>query len=298
MAEIGIIIPTYNNLAELRTCLNLLKDQVYKECEVLVCVDGSTDGTIEWLSTQRFPCTLKVLHHQDFKNKGRLKTRELGISNSSAEKLIFLDSDLEIEMGWLQAHANALENYDISLGRVQFRNTENPWTDYYNSRGFNRIRESRIVPIRYFITGNVAIRRTIVDSFFLNIKNTTIYGEDLLLACSLFRNGITSCYYNANAIVGGVLTKTVQEARLQYIPFIHSILIPISKQYSACADFFNAKKVAQRAKKWHFLLSFFELNLSYWATCIDALPSSILTRWAIRVVLFLTMIKEFSKSDA
>jgi glycosyltransferase involved in cell wall biosynthesis len=297
LIQFGIIIPTYNNLAELKTCLSLLREQVNEQVEVLVCVDGSTDGTLEWLSSQTFPCSFKVLHHPEFKNRGRLETRNLGIRNTIAENLIFLDSDLEIQSGWLEAHAQALDKYSISLGRVHFRNTDNPWTDYYNSRGFNKDDDSKVVSVRYFITGNVGLKRKLAINAILKLEKTVVYGEDLLLACSLYSSGIQSCYYNAKAVVGGVLNKTVQEARRQYIPFIQTVIIPLSKKNAECAQFFNAKKVAQWTKKWHFLLSFFEVDLNYWSNCIDALPASLLTRWAIRVVLFLTMTQEFSKNN-
>lgn len=284
-------------MAELKTCLSLLSEQVNEQVEVLVCVDGSTDGTLEWLSTQTFPCSFKVLHHPEFQNRGRLATRNLGIQNSTAENLIFLDSDLEIQPGWLKEHAKALDKYSISLGRVRFRNTDNPWTDYYNSRGFNKDDESKVVSVRYFISGNVGLKRNLAVDTFLKRQKSNAYGDDVSVACSLYSIGVKSCFYNANAVVGGVLKKTVQEARLQYIPFIQSVVIPLATQNTECAHFFNAKKVALWAKKWHFYLSFFDVDLNYWASCIDALPASSLTRWAIRVVLFLTMTKEFSKAN-
>ena len=46
-----IIIATYNNLEELTKCLKSFEKQTYKEFNVFVCVDGSTDGTLNYLET-------------------------------------------------------------------------------------------------------------------------------------------------------------------------------------------------------------------------------------------------------
>jgi glycosyltransferase involved in cell wall biosynthesis len=50
MAAVAVITPTYNNLPELRQCLKALSQQTYTDFVAYVCVDGSTDGTLEYLS--------------------------------------------------------------------------------------------------------------------------------------------------------------------------------------------------------------------------------------------------------
>ena len=41
----SIIIPTYNRREKLQRCLDALVHQTYKNFEVIICDDGSTDGT-------------------------------------------------------------------------------------------------------------------------------------------------------------------------------------------------------------------------------------------------------------
>lgn len=52
-ATVGIMICTFNRLASLKQCLKHLEAQTCRDFEVLVMVDGSTDGTVEELQRYR-----------------------------------------------------------------------------------------------------------------------------------------------------------------------------------------------------------------------------------------------------
>jgi len=61
--ELSVVIPTYNRREYLRACLESLARQTAspEEFEVVVTVDGSTDGTIEMLASLPTPYALRVL---------------------------------------------------------------------------------------------------------------------------------------------------------------------------------------------------------------------------------------------
>ena len=42
---ISVIIPTYNREELLKRCLRSLENQTFKDFEVIICDDGSTDNT-------------------------------------------------------------------------------------------------------------------------------------------------------------------------------------------------------------------------------------------------------------
>ena len=44
-----VVIPNYNGLKFLDTCMEALKAQTYRAFKVLVIDNGSTDGSVEWL---------------------------------------------------------------------------------------------------------------------------------------------------------------------------------------------------------------------------------------------------------
>ena len=90
-SKVSIIIPTYNRSNDLIRCLNSLREQTYKNFEVLVCDDGSTDDTFEILSKFIDVFELKYFKNDNF--GGPAKSRNLGIQNSSGDYIAFLDSD-------------------------------------------------------------------------------------------------------------------------------------------------------------------------------------------------------------
>ena len=45
----SILIPTYNNLEYLKICLNSLKNNSYKNHEVIIHINEGSDGTLKML---------------------------------------------------------------------------------------------------------------------------------------------------------------------------------------------------------------------------------------------------------
>src|SRR5207245_474841 len=77
--ELSGVIATYNRAAQLRTCLDALarQDAVAGAFEVIVVVDGSTDGTAEMLATYHAPYQLSAIHQT---NAGQCRALNRGVS--------------------------------------------------------------------------------------------------------------------------------------------------------------------------------------------------------------------------
>jgi len=87
----SIIIPTYNRREKLQRCLDALVHQTYKNFEVIICDDGSTDGTDAVVDT--FKDKLDI-HYAWAKNwGGPAKPRNLGLTIARYEWICYLDSD-------------------------------------------------------------------------------------------------------------------------------------------------------------------------------------------------------------
>ena len=83
---ISIIIPTFNNLAYLKLCINSLKKNSYYDNEILVHSNEGTDGTVEYLNANR----IKFTHSQN--NVGLCKACNI-ISKKSFHKYILYSHD-------------------------------------------------------------------------------------------------------------------------------------------------------------------------------------------------------------
>ena len=117
--RIAVVIATYNRREALRVLLGSLfrQDLDPKELEIVVVVDGSTDGTVAMLRGLQAPCALRILEQE---NAGQAAARNAGWRVASAPVVLFLDDDLECPAGLLAEHlaAHAEGVNRVAVGRV------------------------------------------------------------------------------------------------------------------------------------------------------------------------------------
>ena len=91
MMKISVIIPIYNVGFYLQECVNSVIKQTYKNLEIILVDDGSTDECPNICDTYaKQYSNVKVVHKQ---NGGLSDARNFGIFNSTGDYLLFLDAD-------------------------------------------------------------------------------------------------------------------------------------------------------------------------------------------------------------
>ncbi len=100
---LSVVVCTYQRLRGLRASLPAVLDQepVPGGSETLVVVDGSTDGTAEWLATLQHE-TLRVIVQE---NRGLAAARNRGAAEARGRAILFLDDDVHPSRGLARAHA-------------------------------------------------------------------------------------------------------------------------------------------------------------------------------------------------
>ncbi len=88
--KVSVVITTYNRCNLVKRALRSVLQQTYRNFEVIVVDDGSTDGTEDKILKFEDE-KVKVISHS--KNKGSSAARNTGIGNSEGEFVFFLDSD-------------------------------------------------------------------------------------------------------------------------------------------------------------------------------------------------------------
>lgn len=86
--KVSIIIPTYNGIETIQETLQSVLSQTYKNYEVIIVDDGSTDDTVKFVHAN-FP----DIHVVQQKNQGTLAARQTGINVAQSEFIAFLDQD-------------------------------------------------------------------------------------------------------------------------------------------------------------------------------------------------------------
>ncbi len=112
--KISVIILTYNRAGLLQECITSVLDQNFEDYELLILDDGSTDDTLQILSSFK-DSRLKFF---TFQHSGHVaKLRNIGLQKSAGEYIAFLDSDDLWHKNHLFSQVNNLEE-DTTIGYI------------------------------------------------------------------------------------------------------------------------------------------------------------------------------------
>lgn len=98
---ISVIIPVYNVEKYLADCVDSVRKQSYKNLEIILVNDGSTDSCGELCDQYALADSRIHVIHQ--KNGGQSAARNAGLNQASGEWIIFVDSDDVIHQDMIKA---------------------------------------------------------------------------------------------------------------------------------------------------------------------------------------------------
>lgn len=90
-AKYSIVIPAYNAASHISKCLDSILNQNYRDFEVIIINDGSTDNTMDILNNYKKQYQNVTVISQD--NLGPGAAREQGIKHASGSYIMFSDTD-------------------------------------------------------------------------------------------------------------------------------------------------------------------------------------------------------------
>ena len=116
---ISVIIPVYNVEPYLNKCVQSVVDQTYKNLEIILVDDGSTDHSGEicdqWKTRDM---RISVIHQE---NQGLSMARNAGIERAAGAWIAFLDSDDWIEPDMYQVLLELAKKYGVQLSSCASR---------------------------------------------------------------------------------------------------------------------------------------------------------------------------------
>jgi glycosyltransferase involved in cell wall biosynthesis len=217
-AQVDVVIPTFQNREELEACLGSLARQSIHGITAIVCVDGSTDDTLDFLSHGSIPLRLRVLEHRDRRNHGRAAARNLAMPHLAAKFVVLLDSDMQLEPDAIERHLDVLwRGPSVSVGAVLYANAnQNLWARYQGTRGMNKAATgSRIRPLD-FVTANTALlTEDLIAAGGFDETLAGYGGEDTELALRLDGVLHRQFWFNAKARAVTFEKKTYEDALQQ-----------------------------------------------------------------------------------
>lgn len=117
MPRFSIIIPVYNTGKYLKKCFDSVFKQDYKDYEVIIINDGSTDNSEKIIN--KYIKKHKNIIYISQENQGLSVSRNNGVLKATGEYLLFLDSDDFYEKGFLKKLSDRLDDCDVIRFQVQ-----------------------------------------------------------------------------------------------------------------------------------------------------------------------------------
>lgn len=133
--EVSVIVPLYNKAATVERTLASIQAQTFRDFEIIVVDDGSTDGSGDLVAAWHDP-HIRLLRQN---NAGPGRARNRGLTEARGRFVAFLDADDEWLPNFLDRNLALLESYGssvatISSGYFQYPSGR-PMTWLWESRG-------------------------------------------------------------------------------------------------------------------------------------------------------------------
>lgn len=171
---VSVIVPVYNSEKYIRRCIESIINQSYKNIELILINDGSTDNSSEICKEySRSDNRIRVI---DTENSGPSAARNIGIENSKGSFIFFIDSD------------DFIENYALDLLIKNY----NQYKADITVCDFNKIKDynSDSKPHDTFLSSKLLTKQDIIEYSRYYLKKPNRY---LLFAYSwgrLFKSAI------------------------------------------------------------------------------------------------------------
>lgn len=171
MDKVSIVVPVYNVEDCLSYCVDSLRQQTYKNIEIILVDDGSTDSSGEICDQYaREDDRIKVLH---IENGGLSNARNTGVKESSTDWIVFIDSDDYYDHRAIECLVKLRDKYRVDLVATPVIEVRN----YGNSDFLGDFREK--------YSGKLDRRTALEQMFYGNYVGThsggKLYKKEILL---------------------------------------------------------------------------------------------------------------------
>lgn len=242
---ISIIVPVYNSSLFLDKCIRSVVTQTYRDIELLLVNDGSTDNSGEicesWIRKDR---RIRVIHQS---NAGVSAARNRGIIEAKGEYIMFLDSDDAIQENtcFQLIRYQRKNNVDcIIFGALQKSGTL--WISR-DEKKYNSIVEFKQDFEKHLHTEllcpvwNKFYKRELIQHFF---PQEMSFGEDLVFCLRYLTQCETICFvpwplYIHNNQNEGSITHTFRVGHIEDIERWQDAIIFFSEKYPIPYSLYN-----------------------------------------------------------
>ena len=118
---ISVVVPAYNKEPYIKQCMDSLVNQTFKNIEIIVVDDASTDNTLQILRDyEKKDSRVKIIAKEH--NCGRHVARKTGVQETIGDYVLFVDADDEIELkacevlySYVSSHPADILHFGVSI---------------------------------------------------------------------------------------------------------------------------------------------------------------------------------------
>ncbi len=243
MAKVSIILPVYNVENYLQKCLDSLVNQTFKDIEIIIINDGSTDSCKKIIDKYsiKYDNLIKAIHQE---NKGLGAARNTALKYVTSEYIIFVDSDDYIEPNMVEEMYNKIsqEQADVvicgyNMVNEHYELTAKAYPNKYETYDFN----TQII-FGSLCVWNKIIKKSLLDYYNLTFR-TNIWYEDIDFSFKLFLKAKKTCIlpknlYNYLLRQGSIMNSSNLQKNLDLIDAFNEI-ISYAKENNCFDKFYN-----------------------------------------------------------
>lgn len=228
---ISVIVPAFNVESTIIRTLDSILAQTYKNLEIIVINDGSTDETAN--QVDRYAAQHKRIIAVHTKNQGVTAARLTGVTYASGEWIGFVDGDDEIEPDMYEVLLKNAERYEAKISHCGYQMIfEDGRIHYFYNTGC-LMQQDRVAGLKELLDGSLVepglwnklfhknLFQSIVEQE--NMDSSIKINEDLLMNYILFSNASKSVFQDTCKYHYLVRSTSVSRAKLNQ----HKILDPI-----------------------------------------------------------------------
>ena len=187
--KFSIIVPVYNREKLIIQCIESISKQTYKNYEIIIIDDGSTDNTANIIE-EKYKDKKNIKYYYQ-ENSGPYNARLTGVMHSKGDYIMFVDSDDWIEEESLSTLNEYLKKYKADIIKYKFHKEGSKELQSVDKE-INLFTKEKTKLYQKFIDSNdlnSLCDEVVKKELFENIKKIDgkiIQGEDALLNYELF----------------------------------------------------------------------------------------------------------------
>lgn len=190
---ISVIVPVYNTEKYLGKCIDSILNQTYKEIELILVDDGSTDSSLEILREYEKLDERVVVITQE--NRGVSGARNKGLDVAAGKYIGFVDSDDYVSLDMFEYLVGVLEDGNDFAACGWIYETEEGEIEQSTSGGIKRLENRNDILTCMFEQGGCApnvcnklLRGEIIKKHDIRFPEDIRIGEDMIMLCRYVLN--------------------------------------------------------------------------------------------------------------